>query len=74
MSAGPAVAWPDHIERQWVLMRVVRAGVATETEIRQHWDIGRLADWYDVLLFEREADLQMSELQQRAMEDARRGG
>jgi hypothetical protein len=54
-------------------MKVVRAGIATETEVRQHWDIERLGDWYELLLVEREAEVQMNELQQQTQQEAQRG-
>jgi hypothetical protein len=73
MPSKLGVAWPTRLENQWVLMKVVRAGIATETEVRQHWDIERLGDWYELLLVEREAEVQMNELQQQTQQEAQRG-
>lgn len=64
---------PEHAAVLWPLMRVVREGIATETEIRQHWTISRLCDWYEVLLVERESSLEMHELGERMREEAARG-
>lgn len=49
-------------------MAVVRQGIATETEIRHHWSISRVADWYDLLLYERECEVLSAERAERARE------
>lgn len=64
---------PDHLVWQWPLLRLVRKGIARETEIRQNWSIQRVLDYNDLLDLEDEYEVKMASVRAEQLREANSG-